>query len=422
MARTVRDTALETRKARDKLSPGKRYWRNIRQGLAIGYYPARTGGGTWVVRWLMPDGRYTIQRIGIADNHQDANDIDVFSFAQACARVYAFAETEARRTIAPAGPYTVANAVADYLIWYRAHRKAYRDTELTCQVHILPALGAMPVADLTTPHIRQWHEQLAATPARIRRKAGAAIAYRAADPNDLDQSRARRATANRVLTTLKAALNLAFREGKVADDTAWRKVKPFARVDAPLVRHLNPDEIRRLLNACDPAMRALATGALQTGCRYAELTRLTAADVDLTHGLVHVRQTKSGKPRHVPLTEEGKAFFARLKVGKAPSDLLFVQESGRPWGESEQARPLKRAALAANVPDVSFHVLRHTYASLLAMAGTPLQVIAAALGHADTRVTERHYAHLLPSYVGDTIRAALPAFGVELDNVVPLAR
>lgn len=422
MARTVRDTALETRKARDKLNPGKRYWRNIRQGLAIGYYPARTGGGTWVVRWLMPDGRYTIQRLGIADDHQDANDIDVFNFAQACAKAYAFADAEARRTIAPAGPYTVANAIADYLTWYRAHRRAYRDTELACEVHILPALGVVPVADLTTPRIRQWHEQLAATPARIRRKAGAAIAYRTADPNDLDQSRARRATANRVLTTLKAALTMAFREGKVADDSAWRKVKPFARVDAPLVRHLNPDEIRRLLNACDPAMRALATGALQTGCRYAELTRLTAADVDLTHGLVHVRQTKSGKPRHVPLTEEGKAFFARLKVGKAPDDLLFLQESGRLWGESEQARPLKRAALAANVPDVSFHILRHTYASLLAMAGTPLQVIAAALGHADTRVTERHYAHLLPSYVGDTIRAALPAFGVELDNVVPLAR
>ena len=379
MARTVRDTALETRKARDKLSPGKRYWRNIRQGLAIGYYPARTGGGTWVVRWLMPDGRYTIQRIGIADDHQDANDLDVFNFAQACAKAYAFADTEARRTVAPAGPYTVANAIADYLTWYRAHRKAYRDTELACQVHILPALGAVPVTDLTAPRIRQWHEQLAATPARIRRKAGAAIAYRAADPNDLDQSRARRATANRILTTLKATLTMAFREGKVADDSAWRKVKPFARVDAPLVRHLNSDEIRRLLNACDPTMRALATGALQTGCRYSELTRLTAADVELPHGLVHVRQTKSGKPRHIPLTEEGKAFFARLKVGKAPDDLLFLQESGRPWGESEQARPLKRAALAANVPDVSFHVLRHTYASLLAMAAAVLALGAAGL-------------------------------------------
>ena len=48
-------------------------------------------------------------------------------------------------------------------------------------------------------------------------------------------------------------------------------------------------------------------------------------------------------------------------------------------------------------------------------------VIAAQLGHADTRMTERHYAHLAPSYVADTIRAALPSFGGgEKSNVVAI--
>jgi len=49
-------------------------------------------------------------------------------------------------------------------------------------------------------------------------------------------------------------------------------------------------------------------------------------------------------------------------------------------------------------------------------------VIAAQLGHADTRMTERHYAHLAPSYVADTIRAALPGFGIlSPSNLVRLA-
>jgi integrase len=59
-------------------------------------------------------------------------------------------------------------------------------------------------------------------------------------------------------------------------------------------------------------------------------------------------------------------------------------------------------------PAASFHVLRHTYGSTLAMRGVPFGVIAKQLGHADTRMTEKHYARLAPSNVADTIRAHFP--------------
>jgi len=55
-------------------------------------------------------------------------------------------------------------------------------------------------------------------------------------------------------------------------------------------------------------------------------------------------------------------------------------------------------------PEINFHVLRHTYGSLLASKGVPLQVIAELLGHSDTRITSQHYAHLMPSFVSDTLR------------------
>jgi intergrase/recombinase len=59
----------------------------------------------------------------------------------------------------------------------------------------------------------------------------------------------------------------------------------------------------------------------------------------------------------------------------------------------------------------------------MVMAGVPLNVVAAKLGHADTRMTERHYAHLAPSYVAETIRKFTPTFGAPDDsNVVPMAR
>jgi hypothetical protein len=72
-------------------------------------------------------------------------------------------------------------------------------------------------------------------------------------------------------------------------------------------------------------------------------------------------------------------------------------------------------------PEISFHMLRHTHGSTLAMKGVPLGVIAGQLAHADTRMTEKHYAHLAPSYVADTIRAHFPTLGIEGDSeVVPL--
>jgi integrase len=126
-----------------------------------------------------------------------------------------------------------------------------------------------------------------------------------------------------------------------------------------------------------------------------------------------VRQSKAGKPRHVTLADEGRRVFAAAVKGKGPGELVFARSDGKPWGASHQQRPLIAASTIARLdPPATFHILRHTYASALAMKSVPMGVIAAQLGHSDTRMTERHYAHLAPSYITDTIRAALPAYGM----------
>ena len=57
------------------------------------------------------------------------------------------------------------------------------------------------------------------------------------------------------------------------------------------------------------------------------------------------------------------------------------------------------------------------------MKGVPMAVIAAQLGHADTRTTQRHYAHLSPSYVAETIRVTFPTLGiVPADNVTNIGK
>lgn len=241
---------------------------------------------------------------------------------------------------------------------------------------------------------------------------------------DTDAVRARRSTANRTLTVLKAALNHAFHEGRIASDEAWRKVKPFREADAAVVRFLSDDESRRIVNACDGAFRDLVRAALLTGCRYGELTKMCASDFSADAGTIAVRVSKAGKPRHVALTDEGRALFEGLTAGKTGKDAIFVRDDGEFWGPSHQQRPLDAATQRAKiVPAATFHILRHSYASALAMRGVPMGVIAAQLGHADTRMTEKHYAHLAPNYVAETVRAALPALGiVDKPNVAPIKR
>jgi integrase len=82
---------------------------------------------------------------------------------------------------------------------------------------------------------------------------------------------------------------------------------------------------------------------------------------------------------------------------------------------------MERAYKAAKIDHLTFHGLRHTYASRLVMKGVPLHVIAAQLGHSDTRMVEKHYGHLAPNYVADTVRNAFDRLNiVESNNVVPL--
>jgi integrase len=235
---------------------------------------------------------------------------------------------------------------------------------------------------------------------------------------------ARKATANRQLTILKAALNHAFHEGRVASDEAWRKVRAYREVEAARVQYLKAAECVRLVNACGGAFGDLVRGALVTCCRYGELTRMKASDYSPESGTVTVRLSKAGKSRHVALNDEGRVLFTRLSVGRSPRELIFRRDDGASWGVSHQKRRLEEASARAKLdPPATFHVLRHTYGSALAMKGVPMGVIAAQLGHADTRMTERHYAHLAPSYIADTIRAALPGFGiVQTSNLVAMAK
>jgi integrase len=424
MARTVRDAKLDTRTARLRLLiRSEPYWRGLEKGFALGYR-RRGSGGTWLARRRCDGGAYVENRIGTTDDLQDADGVVVLDYGQAQKAARDWWRAEIRREEGydtRHGPFTVADAVTDYLKAYeRRGGRAIYDTRRAADTHILPMLGTNSVAKLTARRVEDWHQRLAEQPARIRTKPGKKQRHRTIDKSS-DGIRKRRATANRVLTVLKAALNHAWKSGHVASDDAWRRVRPFKRVEAARVRYLSEGECVRLVNACELGFRNLVRGALLTGCRYSELAHFQVQDFNADAGVVTVRVSKAGKPRHVVLTDEGRGLFANVTAGKLGNDPIFTRTDGGLWSKSLQLRPMAEACRRAKIkPAISFHVLRHTHGSTLAMRGVPMGVIAEQLGHADTRMTEKHYAHLAPSYVAATIRANFPELGIiDEKTVVP---
>jgi integrase len=400
------------------------YFAKIAKGLRLGYYRGAVSG-SWVASLYRNAKGYDTKAIGQADDTTDADGTTVFDYwqAQAQARNWAERQRLVAAGLVRAGPYKVSDAVEDYLAEITAEKKpaAVQGAKYVFDAWILPDLGSLEVNKLTTERLVRWRNKIATEPKRVRTKRTATQPARRETADDDDARRARMATANRILTVLKAALNRAFFADRASSDTAWRKVKPFKRVDEAIFRYLNIADIRRLVNACPEDFRKLIEAALYTGCRYAELTRLKYEDYSDDSGTLSVRLSK-GKNRHVVLTEEGKSAFREWTKSLRPGDRIFLRNDGLVWGTSHQQRPLDEASQrAAITPPVNFHILRHTHASYLAMAAVPMAVIARQLGHADTRMTEKQYAHLAPSYVAQTIRQNFPV--LELGNsrqVIPL--
>jgi len=422
MARTVVDAKLVKREQRLRLRPRKEpYWLTITEGEHLGYYRgARVG--KWVARFRAPGGGGSYQRItlGEADDVANADGEVVLSFKDAQAKARHWFAAINREHGRKRGAYSVSDALTDYLANFRG--KDLDNTRRRIEAMIRPQLGDYEVAKLTSDQISKWHREVADGDARLRTGTGRPQNYRPT-PDSADGRRRRRSSANRILTILKAALNAAYRSGKVASDDAWRRVRPFPNADAPKLRYLSDDEARRLVNGCSADLRPLAQAALLTGARYSELINLEVRDFDERAGTLQLRETKAGISRPVYLEEEGRALFASLVLGKRADQPVFLKASGGRWGASHQSRPLAAACKAASLDSIGFHDLRRTYGARMALRGVPMAVIASALGHADERITRRHYAHLSKSYVADTIRAAVSGLGVfaEHSNVDRLA-
>lgn len=447
MARTVRGGTLETRTARLKLAIRARpYWKETgKPGLHLGYRRRENANGTWIARrYQGTAGMYETKAFAQADDYADSDQQEILTYYEATHRLAGEAPP-----VRHGSQYAVRDAVRDYLAYLKRERKTAGDAASRLSAYVIPYFGDRLLASLNPADFEKWLEWAIAhkPPGRMRDGKQTAAAKRARakkhgkdvpplpELSAAERARRRKATLNRVINYMLGCFNRAVDQGHVPSRDAWARVRKFRGVERARIVRLSTDEAHRLVNACPPDFRQLVGAALLTGCRYGELTALRARDFECKavakpgakgqngeteqYGTILVAESKSAKPRRVPLTAEGVRFFEALSAGRPADDLLLTKIDGNAWGKSEQFRRMRAACEAAKIiPAINFHGLRHTTASLLVEAGTPLAFVAEVLGHADTRMVSRHYAHLAPSILHETIRANLPAFGVRIDEKV----
>lgn len=210
-------------------------------------------------------------------------------------------------------------------------------------------------------------------------------------------------TVNLEITVLKTMLNRCVDLGLISDNPI-RSVKKIRGPSSKTAEYLTKQEIERLLAALTPTYYPIIYTFLKTGLRRDELVFLEWTDIDFEKKQIRVvnkqaHPTKSYKPRYIPLDDRLAEVLRSIPKSSA-SPYVFVTKDGA-QRMNNLVTNLKRFAKKAGIrKNVNLHMLRHTYASQLVMAGVDLTTVRDLLGHADIHTT-LIYAHLAPDHLKD---------------------
>jgi integrase len=171
-----------------------------------------------------------------------------------------------------------------------------------------------------------------------------------------------------------------------------------------------------LLAACSSALRRAVQVGLLTGFRRQELVSLRPEDVDLERGTVSVAAcyAKNGESRTLPVGPRLQALLRDALADRGDAPTVLVNEHGWPWAPDTLTERFRQASEHALTERLGPHVLRHTFASRLVMAGIDLRTVQELMGHKDINMTLR-YAHLSP----DRKRAAIETLENRFSAKIP---
>jgi integrase len=347
----------------------------------------RSGGKTYYLRYRNNNGRLKQHKIA------DAKDISLEKARQAAqklrARVVLGEDPTEQRKAVRSIPILRTFAEERFLPYLTGYRRRLDTDEGILRLHLLPKWGTRHLDEITHEEVVAFH--------KAKRATGLSAGY-----------------CNHMVIVLSHLYRLAAK-WKIpgAEVNPAQGVQLFETIARD--RFLTREETQRLMQAVErnenPMLKYIIPLLLLTGARKSELLKSTWSDFDLDRRIWNIPMSKSGKRRHVPLSDTAIQLLAL--VPRFP-DCPFVvpnPSTRRPFQNFHDA--WDRARQDAGLPNLRLHDLRHSAASYMANAGRTLYEIQMVLGHAQSKTTQR-YAHLSNQTLLDVVNTAASASGIEI--------
>ncbi len=384
-------TKIDTVTARDRLKARREpYWHRVSKGSYIGFRKmTAASGGTWIARSHDAGaGKQIYQSLGDFSELPDHQRFDAASKAAA-------AWFEHLGKGGSTGATTVTDAGRLYVNHLRETKGAAAAADAAARIrrHVAsdPKFASIDLAKLTPAHIGAWRKTLKDK------------------PNLIGADKTRSASAlNRDMTTMRAMLNHAFREGMVTSDFAWRnKLVPVPGADGRRELYLDRGQRQKLIEAAQPDLALFLRALCAVPLRPGAMAALTVKDFDRRHKVLTVRSDKAGAGRKVPLPDSVADLFTGAVKGKLPTAYLFTRADGMEWNKEKWRRPVREAVTAAGLPaGTTIYTLRHSVITDMAGAGVNLMTIAQIAGTSILMI-QKHYGHLTADAARDALAGLL---------------
>lgn len=386
-------TKIDSVTARSKLKSRREpYWHRVAKGAFLGYRKMTTGtGGTWIARALdEPTGKQSYKALG---DFSDIPDHARFDAAQiAASEWFKHLNEGGSKTV-----ITVGEACKRFVQKQRDEGKevAAKDLEIRFKRWMFSdrKLSNTPITKLTQGMVNDWRVKLAKTPMLHQ------------DKTKLLNTVKSGSTVNREMAVLKAALNLAVRDGYCTTDAAWRyKLTPIKNATGRRDCYLDVVQRRALIASAPADLAAFIKALSLVPLRPGAMALLTAGSFDKRLGVLTVGKDKSGQDRKINLPASTAAFFAEQVKGKLPAAPLLARADGTAWNKDSWKYPFKDAVKAANLPlAATAYALRHsTITDLIALHHLDTMTVAQLSG-TSVMMIEKHYGHLLRGHAADAL-------------------
>ena len=378
---------IDTWPKRERLKARKApYWYRLLPKRFIGYRRSVFGGGTWIAKY---EAHGSAARREKVLGHE--SDLGSFEAAEAAAREW-FREFDADSSdTTRASVSDACRAYVDALRRQGRFKSADDAARMFARFVAGTEFGGTRLTELTAGVSQAWFDSLM---------------DRA--PADPERRRAARATANRKLASVRAALNHAYRVlGWVGSDRGWTPVRPHGSLvkrDNPVKQRdaafLTKAERQRLLLSLKPDLADFCRAILLSGARPGEIAKLRVGDYSPGTGELHVPfDTKVGG-RTIIVSSQMRELVERCAAKRPPVEPLFARSDGRFWNNDAWKRPFKRAVIKAGLdPRVVPYCLRHTAITEFILAGIDSAIVAAWAG-TSVRMIEQTYGHFRSETIG----------------------